>query len=197
MSVSRTLSTADIPAKAVAAVLLVVLAVAASLAHGWIGSMRAAGPMTAVLTVDAPREGSLLFLHGLAGHGDLTVRGWRPGRCHALPVAFVAGDFGGNDISIRTGAPVRLAIRDGAVIRALLRGDEVVSDSVRVGPRGDRSADIAVLSGLTPNTGFVIDASRGFWSDIFGPRLREVACRQGRGAWTRGPAARGDARARQ
>ena len=86
-----------------------------------------------------------------------------------LPIRLVAGDFGGDDISIQGTSPIRLILRSARVADALADGDDVVSDMYRVSSRqDDDDADIIIQSGLSESHGFVLNPGGSVVADVFG-----------------------------
>lgn len=129
-----------------------------------------------VLTVDRPREATLLHLRGIGGDGEVILRGDEPGTCLILPIRFVAGDFGGDSISGHVSTPIRLVINSKRVAETLQRGQDVVSDTYRVSGHSDPDAEIVLQSGLDESFGFVINPGSSILSDIFGVATKSVSC---------------------
>lgn len=123
-----------------------------------------------VVVVENIRQASLLQLNGMAGTGEAVLR-TSDGGCVRMAMRFAAGNFEGRGIGVRDGAPVVMVLSDG-VARDLLRGREVVSDGLTTGPQ----ADVEILSGLTPDFGFVLNPGRSVWAEIFGPGREPIDC---------------------
>lgn len=129
-----------------------------------------------ILTVDRPREVTLLHLRGIGGDGEVILRGDEPGTCLILPIRFVAGDFGGETIGGHVSTPIHLVINSKRVAEILRRGQDVVSDTYRVSGHSDPDAEIVLKSGLDESFGFVINPGSNILSDIFGVRTKSVNC---------------------
>ncbi len=111
----------------------------------------------AVVDIPAPREGRLMHLAGVKGHGIATVRIPGTGTCRAFSVVMVAGGFWGMEHDADVG-PVRILINDPFVVKRLARGRDIVSGDYRVSAGDPHSnADLVVLSGLPQETGFILD----------------------------------------
>lgn len=129
----------------------------------------------AVVVVPTPRSATLLQLRGISGRGKAHFR--IDGKCYSMSVRFVAGDFGGDSISVNDLGPIQLRVVGAATIDALFRGQEVVSDMVEVGPAGSPDTDIIIDTGLFADTGFVINPGSGIMADVFGARKQSKSCR--------------------
>ncbi len=129
-----------------------------------------------VLTVDRPREVTLLHLRGIGGYGEVILRSDEAGTCLILPIRFVAGDFGGASISGHVSTPIQLIINSKRVAETLQRGQDVVSDTHRVSGDSDPEAEIVLQSGLDESFGFVINPGSNILSDIFGVKTKSVSC---------------------
>ena len=129
----------------------------------------------AVITIPNPREASLLQLHGYVGSGTALLR--IEGQCHSMPVRFVAGDFGGSRVSTVRSGPIRLRIHRAKTVQLLYDGTDLVSEDhgVVVGTAG-QTADIAIESGLSAETSFVINPGQSVWADLFGVKPTPVPC---------------------
>lgn len=136
-----------------------------------------------VLHIDAPREATLLQLRGVHGSGHVILRNRDNRDCLTLPVRFIAGDFGGETISIHSGESIRLIIKSARVADALADGDDVVSDMYSIGStEDDLDADIIIQSGLSDGRGFVINPGSSFLADIIGAEVTRVKCSELQGA---------------
>jgi hypothetical protein len=131
-----------------------------------------------VVRIDAPREASLLKLRGVAGSGEVVLRGDDSRDCMMLPVRFVAGDFGGSAISTRSAEPICLILRSARVARALAEGEDVVSDMYSVGSIDDPDADIVIQSGLSESHGFVLNPGASVVADVLGVATSHTPCSQ-------------------
>ena len=130
-----------------------------------------------VAQIDAPRVAALLKLRGVTGRGDVILRNDEGNDCLTLPIRLVAGDFGGDDISVHGTSPIRLILRSARVAAALARGDDVVSDMYRVSSRhDDDDADIIIQSGLSESHGFVLNPGGSVFADVFGATATHMAC---------------------
>lgn len=127
---------------------------------------------SSLITIPDPHEASLLQLHGYSGVGTAQIR--IDGQCSSMPVRFVAGDFGGQSITIDRGGPIRLRITDAEMIRALHEGQDLVSEGFAV--VGGEAAGIFIESGLPAGTGFVINPGGNILADVFGARPSPVPC---------------------
>lgn len=132
-----------------------------------------------VVHINRPREMTLLQLRGLAGAGTALLR--LNDGCVSVPLRFVAGDFGGQQINARRAPPVRIAIRSQQVVEMLLNGDDVVSGDYTVSSatssgRDKADAELVLLDGLTIDHGFVINPGRSVIDDIFGVQGLYVPC---------------------
>lgn len=133
---------------------------------------RTADDDLAIVTIEKPREVNLLQLRGQSGRGEALFR--IDGACHSMKVRFVAGDFGGERISIeRTGA-INIRISNSAIVRSLFAGRDLVSDEVVGGTRRE-TGDVDVV-GLSRDAGFVINAGGSFYADVFGALTEPVSC---------------------
>lgn len=131
-----------------------------------------------VAYVESPRQASLFNLRGTVGRGVIVIRDDETEGCLLIAVRFVAGDFGGDSIQTKTAEPIRLWLHSERVVKALAKGDDVVSDMFRVTTeQNDPEADIRILSGLTGTEGFVLNPGGSFVSDIFGVRSERTPCR--------------------
>ncbi len=140
------------------------------------GHLIPAGALGVVL-IDAPREASLLKLRGVAGSGEVFLRGDDGDDCLMLPVRFVAGDFGGSAVSTRSAEPIRLILRSTRVARALEDGEDVVSDMYRVGSADDDlDADIIIQGGLSESHGFVLNPGGSVLADLLGVTISRTPC---------------------
>ena len=126
--------------------------------------------------IDRPREVTLLHLRGRAGQGRIILRGAHPGDCLEFATRFVAGDFGGDDVSGGLARPVRIVLKSRRVAKALAQGDAVVSDMYRVSATDDDAADILLGSGLDEGFGFVVNPGRNLTANIFGPWKTTIPC---------------------
>ena len=129
-----------------------------------------------ILLIERPREMTLLNLRGIGGRGEVVLRGDEPGTCLTLAVRLVAGDFGGESITAHLAEPIRFAINSRRAARALVAGQDIVSDMYRVSSRMDLDADIVLQSGLDESFGFVINPGRNIFSDVFGVTARQISC---------------------
>lgn len=135
------------------------------------------GQSRAVVTIPAPRSANLLQLRGIGGRGTALIR--IDGACHKMPVRLVAGDFAGRQPGLRSNGPIVLHIRNPEFAGALLNGADIVSDEKDVTDDPEEtSADILILSGLTAETGFVINPGRSLLADIFGATVSQIPCDQ-------------------
>lgn len=119
----------------------------------------------AIITIPNPRSANLLQLRGVGGRGSAYIQ--ITDKCHRMPVRLVAGDFSGESVRVRRNAPIVIEIRDPGTVDALLNGADIVSDEGR---------GIVVVSGLSEDTGFVINPGRNITADIFGARVTESPC---------------------
>jgi hypothetical protein len=129
----------------------------------------------AVITIPNPREASLLQLRGYVGAGTALLR--IEGQCHSMPVRFVAGDFGGSRVSTVQSGPIRLRITRAKTVQLLYDGTDLVSEDhgVVVGT-AEQTADIVIESGLSAETGFVINPGQSVLADLFGVKPTPVPC---------------------
>lgn len=130
-----------------------------------------------VAQINAPRVATLLQLRGVMGRGIVILRSGESADCLTVPIRFVAGDFGGDNISFHGAGPIRLIIKTPRVAKALARGDDVVSDMFRVSnSKDDAKADIIIQSGLSESHGFVLNPGRSVAADLFGAKISHMAC---------------------
>lgn len=120
----------------------------------------------ALITIPNPHSANLLHLRGLGGRGMAHIEIGET--CHTLPVRFVAGDFSGEAVQIRQSTPIILELRDAHTVRALLNGQDIVSEDI---------TGLVIHSGLAASTGFVINPGRNFSADIFGVRVSQTPCK--------------------
>lgn len=129
----------------------------------------------ALVEVPEPRQGRLLHLRGIVGRGTIEFR--IDGACSEMPVRFVAGDFAGREPGERLGGAIQILITSPDLIGDLMAGVDIVSDTVRVGlDPNDGSADVIIMSGLPPETGFVLNPGRSVLADVFPKRPTPVTC---------------------
>jgi len=130
---------------------------------------------TAIVEIETPREGNLLHLRGLAGHGTATIR--MNGACSVMPVRFVAGDFSGRRIEVGRAEPIRMVIRASHVIERLTQGHDLVSDTLRISDDPNApTAEVLIVRGLSVETGFVINPGRNVLADLLRPRTSPIPC---------------------
>ncbi|MEO1563274.1 MAG: hypothetical protein AAFR98_07540 [Pseudomonadota bacterium] len=127
------------------------------------------------IEVPKPKQANLLQLRGILGAGWAYIR--EDENCYKMRLRLVAGDFEGRWVGIRGRKPIVLEFSDPFLVRALLSGDDIISDVTGVSTRaGYAQSPIRVLSGLSPETGFIINPGRHVGADMFGPKLRETKC---------------------
>ncbi len=129
-----------------------------------------------IFVVNRPREVSLLDLRGMAGRGDVILRGDHSGECLVFQARFVAGDFEGDGIGGHLAAPIRIVLQSRRVARALAQGHDVVSDTYRVTGQAHQDADVVLGDGLADSYGFVINPGRNAMDEIFGVAHRRITC---------------------
>lgn len=130
-----------------------------------------------IAQIENPRVATLLQLRGLTGRGIVILRSGENQDCVTLPIRFVAGDFGGDSISVHATSPIRLIIQTARVANALTNGHDVVSDMYRISSlRDDPTADIIIQSGLSESHGFVLNPGSSVIADIFGATASPAAC---------------------
>jgi hypothetical protein len=130
-----------------------------------------------VALIDAPRVATLLQLRGITGSGTVILKSDDSHDCLTLPIRFVAGDFGGESISINETHPIRLILRSPLVAGALAAGDDIVSDMYRISAQpDDPDADIIIQTGLSESHGFVLNPGSSMVADIFGASTSRTAC---------------------
>ncbi len=123
------------------------------------------GVHRAVITIPNPRTANLLQLRGLGGRGTALIQIGET--CHSLRVRFVAGDFSGASIDVRRTGPIVIELRDPQTVVALLNGEDIVSDE---------TAGIVIHSGLSAETGFVVNPGRNISADLFGAQASGIPC---------------------
>ncbi|MEM9211489.1 MAG: hypothetical protein AAGA63_08375 [Pseudomonadota bacterium] len=127
------------------------------------------------IEVPKPKQANLLQLRGILGAGWAYIR--EDDDCYKMRLRLVAGDFGGKWVGIAGRKPIIMEFSDPLLVRALLSGDDIVSDVTGVSTRSGYSQNpIRVLSGISPETGFIINPGRHLGADMFGPKLRETRC---------------------
>ena len=124
------------------------------------------------ITIPDPREASLLQLHGYSGAGTALIR--IDGQCYSMPVRFVAGDFGGQSVTVDRGGPIGLRIVEPDLVRVLHEGRDLVREGSA--EDGDAAAGIIVETGLPTGTGFVINPGSSVLADVFGARPSPARC---------------------
>ncbi|MDF2372830.1 MAG: hypothetical protein P1V21_18765 [Rhizobiaceae bacterium] len=130
-----------------------------------------------IVVIESPRQASLLQLRGMAGQGKVILRSDDRQDCLTFPVRFVAGDFGGSDISVHSTRQVRLVLQSRRVVEALAKGDDVVSDMYRVSSHDDDArADILIQTGLSEGHGFVLNPGSSILEDVVGVRTTRTDC---------------------
>ena len=144
---------------------------AAAKQPGWVPPSKS----VALIEIPTPRQGHLLHLRGIAGRGTIHFR--IDGVCSEMPVRLVAGDFAGRDPAERSGGAIQILLTSPDLIGDLMAGRDVVSDAVRVGvDPNDATADIIIVSGLPPETGFVLNPGRSVLADVFPKRPTPISC---------------------
>lgn len=129
----------------------------------------------ALITIPNPHSANLLQLRGLGGRGTVQIQ--LASSCHSLPVRFVAGDFSGESVNFRKNEPISLEVRDASIIDALLKGTDIMSDETHVTSDPlNTEASILIVSGLSADTGFVINPGSSILSDIFGVKVSQISC---------------------
>lgn len=129
----------------------------------------------AVVEIPEPRQGHLLHLRGIAGRGTIVFN--IDGACSEMPVRFVAGDFAGRDPGERLGGAIQILVTSPDLVGELMAGADFVSDALRVGTDpNDGSADVIIISGLLPETGFVLNPGRSVFADVFPNRPTPIIC---------------------
>lgn len=129
----------------------------------------------AFISVPEPRVATLLQLRGMAGRGVAVYR--LDGRCEAMAVRLVAGDFAGLDEAGGGVRPITLRIARTELVRALADGQDLVSDMITTSADpADTGVDVTVLGGLAVGTGFVINPGSSFLADMFGAPVEAVPC---------------------
>lgn len=129
----------------------------------------------AMITIPNPHSANLLQLRGLGGRGTVQIQD--ASSCHSLPVRFVAGDFSGESVNIRKNEPIILEVRDPSIIDALLKGTDIISEDIYVTNNPlNAKASILIISGLSADTGFVINPGSSILSDIFGVKVSQISC---------------------
>jgi hypothetical protein len=129
-----------------------------------------------IVSIERPREMSLLQLRGMGGSGDAVLRTDDAGTCLTIPVRFVAGDFGGKSISGHVADTIHLVISSQHVAGMLANGEDVISDMVHVSDQMGPDVDIVIQSGLDASFGFALNPGRSILADIFGVSARRIAC---------------------
>lgn len=135
-----------------------------------------ARPVLGLVEIARVHTGTLLQLRGMAGRGQATLRLPEHGLCVTIPLRFAAGDFGGREPADPLRGPVRLALHDPAMIRAMVNGHDIISDMFEVGMGASSDADIRILSGIEESFGFVLNPGLNIWAEIFGPRPVPSSC---------------------
>ncbi|AEF56140.1 hypothetical protein [Marinomonas posidonica] len=130
----------------------------------------------AMVIIPSPKVGTLFNLRGVVGKGEMIVRTTSQ-NCVAMPIRIAAGDFGGTNVGIYRGQPIRLRIYQKDIVQRLLSGDEVTSKHYHIKAVGDETAgDIQIESGLGLNYGFVLNPEEWSWGSIFGLNKQQVSC---------------------
>lgn len=130
-----------------------------------------------VVFIDSAKEGSLLQLKGMAGKGVFVLPQQEESGCVALPLRFVAGDFGGPSIGIHSADPIRLVIYSEQVATSLAAGYDIVSEDYKITNQSDAMlGDIKISTTSDGQFGFVLNPGRWPWSGLFGYRAKPVAC---------------------
>lgn len=130
-----------------------------------------------IVQIDAPRAATLLHLRGVMGRGIAIIRNEDSYDCLSLPIRFIAGDFGGDGISAHKRKSIHLTIQSAAVAKALVRGEDVVSDMYRTSSQiSDSNADIIIERGLGEGYGFVLNPGSSVFADIFGTKIIQTSC---------------------
>ncbi|MEO9459284.1 MAG: hypothetical protein ABJE63_15675 [Lentilitoribacter sp.] len=132
-------------------------------------------PHRAVVTIPNPHSANLLQLRGLGGRGTVQIQD--ASSCHSLPVRLVAGDFSGESVNFRKNEPIILEVRDATIIDALSKGTDIISEDTYVTNNPlNAKAGILIISGLSADTGFVINPGSSILSDIFGVKVSQISC---------------------
>ncbi|MGI3183913.1 hypothetical protein [Nioella aestuarii] len=133
-------------------------------------------PVIGLVEIEQVHTGTLLQLRGMAGRGQATLRLSERDRCITIPLRFVAGDFGGRAPTRHPTGLVRLALLEPALVRAMVNGQDIVSDMFAVGTESTSNSDIRILSGIEESFGFVLNPGLNIWAEIFGPRSVPSSC---------------------
>ncbi|MBD5770873.1 hypothetical protein [Marinomonas colpomeniae] len=136
----------------------------------------------AIVYIESPKVGALMYLRGIAGKGELISRSSLEKqqdntRCISAPIRFAAGDFNGSSIGIDSTDAIRLTIYSDEVANQLIAGDEVVSEDFDITDSSEgRLGDIKIESGLTLSYGFVLNPGEWSWSSLFGNDKENTSC---------------------
>lgn len=128
-----------------------------------------------MVTIEAPKSGSLMRLRGVAGEGYLLQR-VSPLSCVRNKIHLAAGDFGGNTVEIRPAGPIVLAIYSTHVMELLTNKEEVISDFYRISMPGQDRGDIEIIRGLTDSYSFVLNPDEWSIFNLFKQRSVDVSC---------------------
>ncbi|ADZ89689.1 hypothetical protein [Marinomonas mediterranea] len=128
-----------------------------------------------VVFIDSPTVGSLLYLRGIAGKGEL-IRKESHDLCYRSALRIAAGDFNGEGISIKDANTIVLAVYDPKAIKRLKEGDEIVSEDYDISVSGEPHGDIEIISGLSLSQGFVLNPGEWSLSFLFGINEERISC---------------------
>lgn len=162
-------------AKLVGLVAFITLGVIVKSGQAQIETGQAGEQDIAVIQIASPQRANLLQLQGYAGrvHAELRVKG----RCYKMRLRFVAGNFLGRDASRRGATPIVMFVSSPKVVTKLMRGADIVSDTIRVSyGSDDMPGDLRIVQGLSAGTGFVLNPGTSVAADILGSKVTSIGC---------------------
>ncbi|WP_375054862.1 hypothetical protein [Zobellella sp. DQSA1] len=116
-------------------------------------------------------EGSLLYLHGIAGEGVYISRNDEGELCMVKPLHIVAGHVEQGRIRIHESGPLTLRIYSDRVSASLKKGEQVTSENLRVTDKeGDSSSDVVIEIGMNRQMHFILNPRRKWTSWLRGER---------------------------
>lgn len=122
-----------------------------------------------IVVIPTVAEGSLLYLHGIAGEGVYISRNEAGELCMVKPLHMVAGHFEEGGIRIHETGPLTLRIYSDRISASLKKGEQVTSESLRVTDKeDDNGSDVVIENGMSRRMHFILNPRRKWTSWLRG-----------------------------
>ncbi|WP_445398585.1 hypothetical protein [Zobellella sp. An-6] len=122
-----------------------------------------------MVVIPTVAEGSLLYLHGIAGEGAYISRNEAGDLCMVKPLHIVAGHFEEGGIRIHETGPLTLRIYSDRISASLKKGEQVTSESLRVtDEEDDNGSDVVIENGMSRRMHFILNPRRKWTSWLRG-----------------------------